>query len=172
IQDGDCQVRRGSEAEQSDTVPGLDSRHPKTAETDDAGAEERRCVKIVESCRKRDHEIAAGECVFGVAAVDCVAGEGGRVAQVLATLEAIPAGSVRAADPGDAHASAGRKRRRGSVCDLTGDLVTGYQWLAPGRQFAFDNMQIGPANTTSPDPYQNVTGPEFRLGCLHDFQRA
>jgi hypothetical protein len=39
------------------------------------------------------------------------------------------------------------------ACDFADDLVTGYQWLPPRRQFTFDNMQIGPANTTRPDPY-------------------
>ena len=129
-------------------------------------------MKIIESCRQRNHEIAAGQCEFGVAAVDGVAGEGGRVAEVLATPEAVPAGSVRAADPGDAHAGAEWKCRRVSICDFPDDLVTGYQWLLPRRQFTFDNMQVGPASATSPDPYQNVTGSEFRLGCLSDLQWA
>jgi hypothetical protein len=129
-------------------------------------------VKIVQSCRKWHHEIAARAGEFGVTAVDGVAGEGGRVAEILVALTAIPAGSIRAADPGHAHASAEWKRRRGSAGNLTGDLVTGYQWLALGRQFALDNMQVGAANTTGPDPDQNVPGWRFRFGHFSDFQRA
>jgi hypothetical protein len=59
-----------------------------------------------------------------------------------------------------------------SICDFTDDLVTGYQWLPPRRQFPFDDMQVGPADATSPDPYQNVTGSGFRLGYLSDLQWA
>jgi hypothetical protein len=172
MQDGDRQVRCRSKAVQPDMIPRLDSRHPKTAETDDACAEEWRRVKIIESCRQWNNEIATRASEIGVAAVNGVAGESGRVTEILVTLEAIPAGSVRAADPGHAHASAEWKCRRGSACNLTDNLVTGYQWLAPGGQFALDNMQIGPANTTSPDPDQNVTARQFRLGCLNDFQWA
>jgi hypothetical protein len=59
-----------------------------------------------------------------------------------------------------------------SVYDLPDDLVTGYQWLSARRQLAFDNMQIGPANATSPHPDQNVPGSQFRHGRLSDFQWA
>jgi hypothetical protein len=153
-------------------LPGLNSSYPKAAEADNAGTEERGRVKIIESCRQRNHEITTGQCEFGVAAVNGVAGEGGRVAEVLTIPDAVPAGSVRAADPGDAHASAEWKSWRVSVCDFPDDLVTRYQWLPPRRQFTFDNMQISPANATSPDPYQNVTGSGFRLECLSDFEWA
>jgi hypothetical protein len=87
-------------------------------------------------------------------------------------LAAIPAGSIRAADPGDAHAGANGKRRRGPACNLTDDLVAGYQWPLPGRQFAFDYMQIGPADTTGADLDQNVTRRNLGFGDLNDFQRA
>jgi hypothetical protein len=172
MQDGDGQVRRSSKAVQPDVIPGLDSRHPKTAKTDDTGAEERRRAKIIESCRKWNNEIAARAGEFGVAAVDGVASEGGRVTEILMTLEAIPAGSIGAADPGDAHPGTHGKCGRGSACNLTDDLVAGNQWLEPGRQFAFDNMQVGPANTTGTHLDQNVTGQRFGLGDLNDFQGA
>src|SRR6266545_2510568 len=133
-------------------IPGFDSCHAKTAEADNTGAEERGRMKIIESSRQRNHEIAAGQCEFGVAAVDGVAGENGRVAEVLAIPAAVPAGSVRASDPGDAYVGAEGKCRRVSACDFTDDLVTGYQRLPPRRQLTFDNMQIGPANAARPDP--------------------
>jgi hypothetical protein len=126
-------------------------------------------MKIIERRRKGNNEIAARGCEFGVASVDAIAGEGGRVTEILITLEAIPAGSIGTADPGHTHAGAKWKFRRGSAGNLTDDLVAGYQWLTPGSEFALDNMQIGPADTTGTDFDQNVAGRQFRLWDLTDF---
>jgi hypothetical protein len=50
--------------------------------------------------------------------------------------------------------------------------VAGNQWPAPGRQFAFDNMQIGSTDSAGTDLDQHVAGLWFRPGYLSDFQRA
>jgi hypothetical protein len=52
MQNGDRQVSRGAKPVKPDIVPRLHSRHPKAAEADDAGAEEWRRAKIIESCRE------------------------------------------------------------------------------------------------------------------------
>jgi hypothetical protein len=40
--------------------------------------------------------------------------------------------------------------------------MTRNKLLAAGRQFAFDDVQIGPANAAGTHAQQNVTGHEFR----------
>jgi hypothetical protein len=150
----------------------LHSRHSQTAEADDPGAEERRGVEIVEIFRKRCNEIVASQCEFRVATVNRIAGEGRFVAEILAAQAAITAGAIGAADPRNAHASAHRKLRCGSAGDLSDDLVTRNQRPASYWQFPFDNVQIGPADATGPDPDQDVPRYRFGLRRLYNFQRA
>jgi hypothetical protein len=172
MQDGDCQMRRRSKAEQPYAFSRLYPCHPKTTETDDTGAQEWRCLKIIESCWEWENEITAREGEFSVAAVDGVARECGRVAKVLVTPAAIRAVPIGAAKPRDANADADWKLRHRSGCYLTHDLVTRNQRLTLWRQLAFDNVQIRPANATRPHSYQDVTRLSLRLGQLTNVQRA
>src|SRR6185437_9699291 len=102
------QMRRRAEAEQSHALAWFDAGHAQAAEADNAGAEQRRGVNIVEACGQRENEIPARECVFGVAAVDGVAGKRGRIAKIFLTSAAIRAGAVDSADPGDTHSRSKR----------------------------------------------------------------
>jgi hypothetical protein len=61
---------RGSEAEETDTLARLGPCDAKAAEADDAGAEERRDVGVVELGGERVDEVGADQGVFGVASVD------------------------------------------------------------------------------------------------------
>jgi hypothetical protein len=108
-------------------------RDPKATETDDAGAQEWRRLKIIESCGEREDEIRAREGEFRIAAIDGVAREGGGVAKVLVTSAAIRAGPIGAAKPRDTNSNADRKLGHRSACDLTHDLVTRNQRLTLWR---------------------------------------
>ncbi len=110
----------GSEAEEADALAGLSSRDSQAAEADDAGAEQRCGVDVVERVGKGVGEVGANEGVLGVASVGGVAGEGGVVAEVLFAAKAERAGAVGAADPGDADAGS----FVGAVGDFADDLVT------------------------------------------------
>lgn len=129
-------------------------------------------MKVVKSSWKANNEIRTRASELGVAAVHVVARERGRVTEILAALEAIPASSVRATDPGDSHASAEWKIRCRSGDNLADDLVARNQRPALGRQFALDNMQIGSTNPASTYLDHYVAGQWFGLGYLNDFQWA
>jgi hypothetical protein len=58
------QVRRGAEAEQADALARLHSRDAQAAEADDAGAQQRRGVEVVQRVRERIDEVGAGQRVF------------------------------------------------------------------------------------------------------------
>ena len=90
-------MRRRAEAEQPHTFAALDAGHAQAAESDDAGAQQRRGFEIIESRGQRNREVRARHGILGVAAVHGVSGEGGRIAQVFFAAAAVLAGSV---DPG------------------------------------------------------------------------
>ena len=95
-------MRRRAEAEQPHALAALDAGDAQAAESDDAGAQQRRGFQIVKSGRQRNREVRARHREFGVAAVHRVSGEDGRIAQVLLAAAAVLAGSVDAGHPGNA----------------------------------------------------------------------
>jgi len=122
----DCDGLRGGgpEAKEADALAGLGARYSEAAEADDASAEERGDVGVVEGAGEGVNEVGADEGVLGVAAVDGVAGEGGVVAQVFFMAETEGAGAVGAADPGDADAGACGEFGGRAFDDFADDLVT------------------------------------------------
>jgi hypothetical protein len=118
-------LRGGSpEAEETDALASLGAGDAQTAEADDAGAEERGDVGVVEGVGEGEDEIGADEGVFGVASVDGVAGEGGVVAEVFFVAETEGAGAVGATDPRDAYAGACGEFGGCAFDDFADDLVT------------------------------------------------
>ena len=65
-------------------------------------------MEIVELRRNRKTKVGAGECVFRIASIHGVAGEGGEVAQVFHIATAVSAGAVGPAEPGNTDAGAER----------------------------------------------------------------
>jgi hypothetical protein len=171
VQDGDGQMRGGAEAEQSHALAGLHARHPKAAIADNARAQQRSGMQIVERGGQREYEIRTGERVFRVTSVDAVSGKGRRVAKVFQTVPAIPAASIHAAHPGDPHAGAHRQLRGGAARDFSHDLMARDERLTQRRQLSFDDVQVGAADAAGADPQQNFIA--ARLGPRHltDAQR-
>jgi hypothetical protein len=149
--------------EQADTVSGLDAGYTKAAKTDNAGAQQRGGAQIVELIGKAKNEIGASHGKFGVAAVDRVTGKGRGIAEVFQAQPAIAAGAVGSSHPGNADAGADGKVVRGPGHYLADNLMSGDDSGATGWQVAFDDMQIGAANSTHTHPQKNLT--RLRLGC-------
>ena len=124
-EDGDGLAGGGSEPEEAYTFAGLRAGDTQAAEADDAGAEERGDVGVVQRIGRIGHGIGevADQGVLCVAAVDRVAGEDGVVAEVFFVAQTEGAGAVGAADPGDAYAYTLRAIGRGSFGDFAYDLV-------------------------------------------------
>jgi len=150
----------GAEAEQSDALARLNSGYAETAETNNPSAQQRRGIEIVEGVGKAVDEVRAGERVLGVASVDRISGEGGSVAQIFESSFAIGAGSVHATEPGYSNPGAERQIGGGSFNDLAYDLMTGDQRAAERCEFAFNDMEVGPADSAGADAQKNL--PRFQ----------
>src|SRR5690242_3990811 len=139
-------------------------------------------MKIIKLRRNGKAEVGAGERVFSVAAVNCVAGKGREIAEIFHIATAIGACAVGAANPGNADARArpetscraslnwaGVDVRSYTVTagvnvardDFADDLMTGNNSRITWREFTLDNMKISAADPTCEHPQQNVTW--FRL---------
>src|SRR5205085_492588 len=93
-------VRRHAEAVEAE--PLAVARQPQRAVADQPGAEQRRRLLVGIALGDREAEALGGDGVLRVAAVEVVAGEPGRVAEVLAAAAAVAARPVRPAEPRDA----------------------------------------------------------------------
>jgi hypothetical protein len=102
--DLDDDVRRGAEAVEAEPL-GV-AREAEGAVADQAGAEERRRLEIVVLLRKRQAVALVGDDPLRVAAVEVVAREARRLAEVLAAREAVAARAVRPAESRDAEPAA------------------------------------------------------------------
>lgn len=157
----------GTEAEEADSLAGLGAGYAQAAEADDAGAEERGDVGVVEAGGQGEDEVGADEGVLGVAAVDGVAGEGGVVAEVFFVAETEGAGAVGSADPGDADAGACVS----AFDDLAYDLVAEDEGFLDEGEVAFEDVEVGAADSAGEDSEEDVVRGERRSGDVFDFER-
>src|SRR5690349_17744246 len=89
LQHRDGQMRRRAKTKQSHALSLLHAGNTKATKANDAGAQQWRCMQIVNRIWKRKDKIAARKRVLRIAARDCVARKCGRVAQILKTALAI-----------------------------------------------------------------------------------
>ena len=91
-----------AETEESDAFALIHVGDAQTAESDDAGAQQRSNVDVIEAGRQWNREISPNRGVFGVTAIDGVAGESGPIAEIFHAVTAIPAPAVHTTHPGNA----------------------------------------------------------------------
>src|SRR5512147_460218 len=98
--------------------------------------------------------------MFGVSAVDVEAGKAGGFAKVLLATAAIGASSVGRVEPwnADAIAFAMRFHIRAKLVDRADDLVSGNNRQLWRMYVAFDDVEIGMADTADGDAHANFTG--------------
>jgi len=137
----------GAEAEEADALAWLSTGDAQAAEADDAGAEQRCDVGVVEPGRKGEGEVRAHEGVLGVAAVDGVAGEDGVVAEVFLVAAAEEAGAVGATDPRDSDAHAEGPVGGCALDDFTDDLVAEGEGFVDEGKIAFEDVEVGAADS-------------------------
>lgn len=165
-------MRGRTEAKQADALARLDTGDPQAAEADDASAKERSGVQIVERCGQRENKVSPGNCVLRIPSRDGVPGESGRVAEIFQTSLAVGASTVGSAEPGNADARAAGNFFRGAADNFTDDLMAWNHARLLGRQVAFDDMQIGAANTTGTHSQENMSDVELRSCDVGDLQRS
>src|SRR5580704_4253625 len=97
-------MRRCAKTEESDAVATLHTRDAQAAKANDARAQQRRGMQVVEFRRQRINKVAARGGVLGVSTVDGVPGEDRRVAKVLEAAPAIRTATIDATHPRHANA--------------------------------------------------------------------
>ena len=70
----------------------------------------------------------------------------------------VPAGAVNPANPGNSDSSTSGKTWRTSFDDLTHNLMTGNKPFPKRWEFAFDDVQVRPADAAGAHPQQNLPG--------------
>ena len=157
----DDDVGRGAEAVEPEPL-GV-AREAERAVADQPGAEERRRLQVVVGVRDRQAVALVGDHPLRVAAVEVVAREAGRLAEVLAAREAIAAGAVRPAEPRDAEPA--------PVLGPADDLVPGDEWQLRVWELAVDHVEVGAADTAGRDAQQDLTRLRLRHRNLFEPQR-
>jgi hypothetical protein len=129
-------------------------------------------LQVIEGCGKGDHEITPGDSIFRIAAIYGVSGESRCITEVFKTPPAIPARPVSASKPADSHTRAKRKFCRSPTGNFADNLMSGNHFVGTRRQFAFDNVQVRPANSTGAYAQKDVTGFWSRLLDFVNSKRA
>lgn len=171
MQNRDRQMRGCAKAEQSDAVSRFNAGDTQTAKADDARAEERSRMEVVEFRGKLKNKVAARLGILGVTSVDGVSRKDPGVAKIFELAAAVGANPVYAADPGNSDAGAERQVGRSTADNVSDDLVTGDEGLLLQGQIAFDDMQVGAAYAASANAQQNLTWRGLRLGRLFNLKR-
>src|SRR6202044_878986 len=124
-------MSRRAKAEKSNPVARFHAGHSQAAKADDAGAQQRRSVQVVELWRERIDKIAAGHSILRITAIDGVSGENRRITKIFQAAAAVGTISIDSADPRDTYARSCRQLGGGSSNDVAYDLVAGdYRFLA------------------------------------------
>ena len=122
-------------------------------------------MEVVVGLRQGEDEACVGEHLLGIAAVELVAGEPGFLAKVLLAGVAPPAFAAAVAQPRDAHPGSGRKLRPSpGLQDFAGHLVARDDRAGDVRELAVDDVQIGAAHATGPDPDPDLARPGRQAG--------
>ncbi|ABA51266.1 hypothetical protein BURPS1710b_A1017 [Burkholderia pseudomallei 1710b] len=140
------EVRGRAESVQADAPRGTG--HLQRPVADETRAQQRRRMNIVVAARHVHAKARVGDRALRIAAVDRVAGEAGRIAQVLAAARAVRAMAARAPEPRHADTLADREtlRERAERGHRADDLVPRNHRPLRIAQIAVDDVQIGPAH--------------------------
>jgi hypothetical protein len=170
-QNCDPQMGGCTKAEQPNAVSRFHPSHSQTAKANNAGAQQRRGVQIIQFEREGIDKIAARGRVFCITAIDGISGEDWRVAKILESAAAIGTIAIDTAHPGNTDARSERQLSGRSVHNITHDLVAWNELPLARRQLAFSDVQVGAADSAGSNPKKKLTGCKLRLGSLFDTKR-
>src|SRR5580693_3513471 len=141
---------------------------------DDAGAQQRSGVLVVDRLGQLVDESLVGDARVGVTPVHVPPGERRADAQVLGAAAAPGAGPVRAAQPRHAHPGADREpaSARTQRVDPADDLMADSYLRALRREIALGQVQVGPADSAAADPDADLARARLRLRALHAAERS
>jgi len=171
VQNRNRQMRGCAKSEQSNPVARLNAGYSQTAKANDAGAEKRRGVQVVQFRGQFKNKVAARRGILRIAAIDGVSGEDRRIAEIFESTAAVRAISIDPANPGNTHARTERQLGRSALHNVPDDLVARNERVLARRQFAFHDVQIRTADAASAHPKQNLTRCGLRLRSLFNGER-
>jgi hypothetical protein len=90
------------------------------------------------------------------------------IAEVLHVVLAEPTGAVDPTEPSDADTRSERQVRGCAFYYLADNLMAGDDLRLDGRQIAFDDVEIGAADTTGDDLEQDLSGLRLRARKILD----
>jgi len=102
LQNGDRQTCRAAKTKESDSLSLLNPSHSQAAEADDAGAQQRSDMSVIQARGKRKSEVSARQNIFGIAAIHGVSGKDRLIAEIFHAVMAVPAVTIDATHPGNA----------------------------------------------------------------------
>ena len=143
--------------------PGI-AGHDKRSVADQPRAEQRRGFGIGIALGDGKAEPLVGHGVFGVAAVESVAGEAGRIAKIFTPRKAIRTLAACESQPGHTDSLAWGKSLDplAKLRHVAHDLMPRHQRQLGMGQFAIDDVQIGAADAAGPDLHENLPRPGLR----------
>jgi hypothetical protein len=168
------QVRAAAEAVDTERAAWRHCRTNQRAIANDAGAEQRSEVFIVNPGRQRVSEGFVNNAEIGVATIGVPSGEGWRRAQVLRAAAAKPTAAVGAAKPRDTDAVAHGKPTGGLTegIDDANHLMTRRDVRAFREQITLGQVQIGTTDPAAPDLDADLTAKGLRHLPFQALQRS
>src|SRR5688572_10201690 len=154
-------MRGGAEAVNADI--GRIARHPQRAISNQTGAQQRRSFSGGVSARQRETIAFVRKRVFGISAVQVIAGKARVIAEILAAARAVGARAASAAEPGHADALTGCEalRFRYSLDYFADDLMSEDERKLVSRELAVGDVKVGAADATREHADQHL--PRSRL---------
>ena len=145
-----------------------------SAKSDQARTQQRRSRDIIELIGKMKTEAGVSDGEFRVTAVDGITGKTRARAKIFATGAAKFALAAGPAQPGNADAIPLAKcfYRAANLLDAANNFMPGNERQFWFRQFAIDDMEIGPANAAGGNTHQQLSGIRLlQLGNIAQLQR-
>jgi hypothetical protein len=161
-------VRGSSESKQPHSLSLLHSSYAQTAKADDARAEQRCRVQIVERGRQRVYKIGAGQGVFRVTSSNGISRKRWRIAEILEAAPAILTRAIRPAEPGNSDPRILRNIFRTAEYNRADNLMTGNHPRLFRRQFAFDDVEVGTADAARAHSQKNLAHHGMRVRDISD----
>ena len=167
------QVGRASETIEPNGRTRRDARAFDRSEADDARAEQRRRMLVVDRIGQTVGKIFAHDGLLGISAIAIPSGKACVGAEILAAFAAVSAATVGFAQPCDADPIADFEAPAPGTqaFDHTDDLVSGNDSGMFAGKIALDEVQVGPANAAGRDAHRNLSRSRNRRRLFDQSQR-
>jgi len=131
------------------------------AKTNDARAEQRGDMHVIQTGRQRKSEVRARQGIFGIASIYGISSEGRPITEILQSVTAVPAIAIYATHPGNTGSGSQRQLRGRTLNHLSDNLMARNELRFKRRQVPFNDVQVGTTDPAGNHPKQDMPG--FKL---------